>query len=102
MRRSLRDDLRSGARDLEQTLARRIKAIRAENRRVEKLFALRRTLFEEGARLVAGVDEVGVGPLAGPVVAAAVILPDRVDLVFVFFTRVFSHGNLSAENARIK
>ena len=33
-----------------------------------------------GARLVAGVDEVGVGPLAGPVVAAAVVLPDRVDL----------------------
>lgn len=27
-----------------------------------------------GARLVAGVDEVGVGPLAGPVIAAAVIL----------------------------
>ncbi len=31
-------------------------------------------------RLVAGVDEVGMGPLAGPVVAAAVVLPDRVDL----------------------
>src|ERR1700722_18682373 len=29
----------------------------------------------EGARLVAGVDEVGRGPLFGPVVAAAVILP---------------------------
>lgn len=31
--------------------------------------------FSEGARLVAGVDEAGRGPLAGPVVAAAVILP---------------------------
>ncbi len=29
---------------------------------------------------MAGVDEVGVGPLAGPVVAAAVVLPDRVSL----------------------
>ena len=29
----------------------------------------------KGARLIAGVDEVGRGPLAGPVVAAAVILP---------------------------
>src|SRR5690606_14347445 len=29
---------------------------------------------------VAGVDEVGMGPLAGPVVAAAVVLPDRVEL----------------------
>ena len=34
----------------------------------------------EGYRLVAGVDEAGRGPLAGPVVAAAVILPDGVDL----------------------
>ncbi len=30
---------------------------------------------ERGVRLLAGVDEVGVGPLAGPVVAAAVIMP---------------------------
>ncbi len=31
---------------------------------------------ERGIRLLAGVDEVGVGPLAGPVVAAAVIMPE--------------------------
>jgi ribonuclease HII len=36
-----------------------------------------RELWREGARRVAGVDEVGRGPLAGPVVAAAVILPLR-------------------------
>jgi len=36
-----------------------------------------RTLWKQGLRLVAGVDEVGRGPLAGPVVAAAVILPPR-------------------------
>jgi ribonuclease HII len=33
------------------------------------------TLWERGLRWVAGVDEVGRGPLAGPVVAAAVVLP---------------------------
>src|SRR2546428_3110903 len=32
-------------------------------------------LWRVGIRLVAGVDEVGMGPLAGPVVAAAVVLP---------------------------
>jgi len=32
-------------------------------------------LYAKGYRYVAGVDEVGRGPLAGPVVAAAVILP---------------------------
>lgn len=34
-----------------------------------------RALWKDGAHYVAGVDEAGVGPLAGPVVAAAVILP---------------------------
>ena len=33
--------------------------------------------------LIAGVDEVGRGPLAGPVVTAAVILPDEFDLPFL-------------------
>ena len=32
-------------------------------------------LYEEGITLIAGVDEVGRGPLVGPVVVAAVILP---------------------------
>jgi len=36
-----------------------------------------RTLWKQGLRLIAGVDEVGRGPLAGPVVAAAVVLPPR-------------------------
>jgi len=35
---------------------------------------------QRGYRLIAGVDEAGRGPLAGPVVAAAVILPERFDL----------------------
>jgi ribonuclease HII len=42
-------------------------------------FALERSLLAAGHRLVAGLDEVGRGPLAGPVVAAAVVLdPARI------------------------
>jgi ribonuclease HII len=37
-----------------------------------------RELWRAGVVLVAGVDEVGMGPLAGPVVAAAVVLPPNV------------------------
>jgi ribonuclease HII len=40
-------------------------------------------LKEQGAVLIAGVDEVGRGPLAGPVCAAAVILPDGFDVLGV-------------------
>jgi ribonuclease HII len=38
-----------------------------------------RDLWRSGLRLVAGVDEVGMGPLAGPVVAAAVIFPPQIE-----------------------
>ncbi len=37
------------------------------------------SLKEQGYKLIAGVDEAGRGPLAGPVFAAAVILPDGLD-----------------------
>lgn len=40
-------------------------------------FAEERILEAQGYRLIAGVDEVGCGALAGPVVAAAIILPVR-------------------------
>jgi ribonuclease HII len=42
----------------------------------EDRWAYEKDLWASGFRLVAGVDEAGRGPLAGPVVAAAVILPD--------------------------
>ena len=41
---------------------------------------LERLLWRVGIRYVAGVDEVGMGPLAGPVVAAAVVLPPETRL----------------------
>ncbi|MDD2484208.1 MAG: ribonuclease HII [Eubacteriales bacterium] len=44
----------------------------------EKLLQMKcyeQALYEKGERYIAGVDEVGRGPLAGPVVAAAVVLP---------------------------
>lgn len=38
------------------------------------------TYFEQGVRLICGVDEAGRGPLAGPVCAAAVILPPHLEI----------------------
>ena len=48
----------------------------------EEKLQIERALQAKGARHIAGVDEVGRGPLAGPVVCAAVIMPlDEQDLV---------------------
>ncbi len=49
---------------------------RRARERTTALFAIERQRRAEGYALVAGVDEAGVGPLAGPVVAAAVLLPE--------------------------
>ena len=45
----------------------------------EDTFTIERTLQQHGHSVVAGLDEVGRGPLAGPVVAAAVVLPADCD-----------------------
>ena len=51
--------------------------------RLEEMKAYERRFYEQGLYFVAGVDEVGRGPLAGPVVAAAVILKPEFDLLGV-------------------
>lgn len=73
-------DRRAGARRLAEQWSRRRTALRDDRRRVARLFALRRRLVREGARHVAGVDEVGMGPLAGPIVAGAVVFGSRPEL----------------------
>jgi len=74
---ALRRDARAGARNLAERWERRRMAHRDDLRRVARLFVRRRALLQAGARHVAGVDEVGMGPLAGPIVAGAVILGER-------------------------
>jgi len=77
---ALRGDSRAGARAIAERCQRKLAGIRGERARLAALFEYRHRLLERGARLVAGVDEAGVGPLAGPVVAAAVVLPDHPEL----------------------
>ena len=48
-------------------------------------------LWKEGVLHVAGVDEAGIGPLAGPVVAAAVVLPKDFDVHKVNDSKKLSH-----------
>ncbi|MFT9456172.1 MAG: ribonuclease HII [Liquorilactobacillus hordei] len=54
-----------------------------ELKKFKQRFNYEQAFWQEGKQLVCGVDEVGRGPLAGPVVAAAVILPHDFDLIEV-------------------
>jgi len=72
---ALLDDGRQGARQIGEQLKKRANARGAEERRLNRLCAFEQELWDQGLEFVGGVDEVGMAPLAGPVIAAAVILP---------------------------
>lgn len=77
----LEKDNRSG---VQKEISKRKRAIQAEldeNLRLESMLSYEKELYKQGLTLIAGIDEVGRGPLAGPVVAAAVILSKNLKIV---------------------
>lgn len=73
--RALEQDPRAGARAIAEQMRKKQKAQARENARLEQMLTIEKKLRERGIQHIAGVDEAGRGPLAGPVIAAAVILP---------------------------
>ena len=63
------------------TLKKRLEAIEKEKERMKVMFSLEREYSDY--EYICGIDEVGRGPLAGPVVAGAVILPKDCDLLYL-------------------
>lgn len=70
----LRADTRTGVQAIYTACLRARREINCEKRRMDKLLTFEREAAENGFVRVAGVDEAGRGPAAGPLVAAAVIL----------------------------
>jgi ribonuclease HII len=73
METALQTDPRPGAKAILDAVARRRFENRAEGQRLRKLLRYERALWATGVLRVAGVDEAGMSPLAGPVSAAAVV-----------------------------
>ena len=71
----LEADPRQGARDLYGILCKRRVVERAKTAHLKQMLAFERGWWSQGHTAIAGVDEVGTGPLAGPVIAAAVVFP---------------------------
>lgn len=76
LERSLVADTRKGVRSAVEVARRRIDAEKAEHDRLASLYSYERELaFGRGESLIVGLDEVGRGPLAGPLAVGAVVLP---------------------------
>lgn len=69
------NDQRSGVQKAIEKRKRAIQAELDEDLRLEQMLRYEKELYKADYQAIAGIDEVGRGPLAGPVVAAAVILP---------------------------
>lgn len=79
---ALKNDPRSGIQKLLTSYKRKQDLLLKKNEQFLSRFQYERRFWGKG-QLVAGVDEVGRGPLAGPVVTAAVIIDENFDLIDV-------------------
>ena len=70
-------DQRVAVKKLLQAYHKRIEKAALERERFYKMLSYERQYYDEGAKLIAGVDEAGRGPLAGPLVIAAVVMPQE-------------------------
>lgn len=74
-------DVRSGVQKIVEQARGRMRKLEAERARTEALRKYEREYASHG--MICGIDEVGRGPLAGPVVAGAVILPKDCDILYI-------------------
>lgn len=80
---ALAEDSRQGVHRLLQAYEKKIKRLQALKEDSHKKLTFERQYWAQGYQSIAGVDEVGRGPLAGPVIAAAVILKPEPKLLGV-------------------
>ncbi|MBO5335729.1 MAG: ribonuclease HII [Lachnospiraceae bacterium] len=74
-------DERSGVQKLVEAARKKLAALEKEKQRTENLKEYERKYADYS--FICGIDEVGRGPLAGPVVAGAVILPKDCDILYI-------------------
>lgn len=79
----LQRDKRQGVQKLYVALKRRFEREREERLRMDAMRHFERLLWKTGVQDIAGVDEAGMAPLAGPVVAAAVMFPPATEIAGV-------------------
>src|SRR6186713_2353067 len=76
----LQKDKREGVKKLHAVLKKRFERQRDERQRMDAMRYFEKLLWKSGIKDIAGVDEAGMAPLAGPVVAASVMFPPNTDI----------------------
>ena len=74
-------DERSGVQKLITKYQNQQRKQRQMQEKYAEMSVFEQELYQKGLRFVAGLDEVGRGPLAGPVVAATVVLPKNCGII---------------------
>ncbi len=100
--RKLQRDPRTGARKLYKALSKRYEEQKKERNRLEAMLHFERLLWKAGIQYIAGVDEVGIGPLAGPVVAAAVVFPPGIEIDGIDDSKVLDEESRLRLDAEIR
>lgn len=95
-------DARKGVVNLANKTLREHERLLRERARLKKLWRFEEEAFEAGYHIIIGTDEVGRGPLAGPVVAAAVVLPRNAEIIGVNDSKKLSEKRREALAAEIR
>jgi ribonuclease HII len=98
----LKRDPRQGVRQIYEVLKRRHERDSAERARLDAMLNFERVLWRAGVRHVAGVDEVGMGPMAGPVIAAAVVFAPHTEIPGIDDSKKLDAAQRAAADARIR
>ena len=99
---ALETDPRAGVQNLAHRARKYQKKQEQERARLERMLVLENNLRARGFAHIAGVDEAGRGPLAGPVVAAAVILPSNAFIPGLNDSKMLSEKHREALFAEIQ
>ncbi len=98
----LKRDPRQGVRTIYEALKKRYDRDCTERSRLDAMLNFERVLWRAGVERIAGVDEVGMGPLAGPVIAAAVVFPPHTELAGIDDSKRLTPEEREAAERRIR
>ena len=102
LERSLAADTRKGVVRALDVARKRIEAQRAERDRIDGMYRYERELKGDRAGFIVGLDEVGRGPVAGPLAVGAVVLPDEPHILGLNDSKQVAHDVREKLSEQIK